>query len=191
MEASRMCRILAATVLGAAAIAFAEQPSEMEPASAPMQSPEFKSHVGYRTWTGTFVPVVDARLFVGRGQGGCQPSLQSEIKVKIQPDGGFAHDARPTVVSSRWREFKPPAEKAEAHCSETTEWPCYRLRAAGCRDLTLRFDRGELSGDPVEMNCPERRGPHPVRAKSTLIKETNRGIIKWPKRRPAGYETVD
>jgi hypothetical protein len=155
--------ILVATVLGVLASAFAEQPTEDVAVLSEEPNAQFKTRVGYRASTGEFVPLVDARLFVGWGQGGCQPSLQTEQKVTILPDGGVVLVARPRIVATLHRSFNPSDDETETSCSETTEWPCYRFRAVGCRDYTLRFDNGEKPSDPIEMKCPGRRVARPRR----------------------------
>ena len=119
---------------------------------------EFKSRLVYRSAAGDFVPILDPQLFAGSGQGGCQPSLQSEIELKIGPNGEFSVHASPGVIVSRSRAFDAPPGEGDLSCTETKVWPCYRFRAPGCRDQWLRFSEDKQPADPVVMVCPSRGG---------------------------------
>ena len=157
---TRLHAILIATV-AVIAVALPRVSAADEP--TPSAEPEgvFKSQLGYRSWAGEFVPIVDAQVFVGNGQGACQPSLQTQLRLKLRQDGGFSLRSASTVVATRYAPFKPKGEPVAPRCEETYEWPCYRFQAGGCRDYTLRFDQGQRHGERVEMDCPGRRGPNP------------------------------
>jgi len=117
----------------------------------------YEGQLGYRSANNDLIPITDARFFLGHGPGACQPSLQSEIDVDVQADGRFSLDVTPSEIAIRSAPFNPGSQDAEVTCDVIVEWPCYRVKARGCRDQSLQFDGTTRPKQQITMDCPGRR----------------------------------
>ena len=122
----------------------------------------FMGRVGYKTWSGEFVPVTDASVLVGWGDGGCQFTLQEASDLVVRGDGSFSSVVYPTSRETYGALHRAGSQGAAPSCVVYTEWPCFRFRADGCNDATEPVSQGWVQHD-IEMECPSRRGPRPRR----------------------------
>ena len=117
---------------------------------------EFESRLGYRNDDGEFVPLVPDEALAGWGDQACQLAHQDRVDVSVAPDGTFRVPAgEETIGMARERPFNRSGTTAPPRCVEIWSWPCYRFRARGCEDLTVRMGP---SPPPslLELECPGR-----------------------------------
>lgn len=121
-------------------------------------TPEFESQVGYRNDDDTFVPLVPDEVLAGWGDQACQLAHQERVEVEVAPDGTFRVQAGDKQVGmARERILHPSGTAEPAACVEIRSWPCYRFRAKGCEDLTVRMGPSPPPSR-LELECPGRSG---------------------------------
>ena len=144
----------------AGSLALAQAPPVAPSTIDERASYQFNGHLAYRTPTGALVSLLPDAIFVGWGEGGCQPENQEPERIAVYPDGSFS-----LVIAPRMTITFPldPNGVAGPSSLPIVRWPCYRLEVDGCEAGVVPF-RPQPPDAYIELKCPGRAAVMPHEA---------------------------